>query len=139
MASVIATIGLLFALSAAAETNPPSVWDGVYTEEQAERGKLLYDAQCAACHGAKLVSDDEYAPDLSGYLFTSRWIGVSIDNRFQRIQRTMPQGRGGTLEDQQVLDIIAYIFLVNEIPAGESELLPGEHLAEMLIDAKPEQ
>src|ERR1700677_4631375 len=31
-----------------------SVWDGVYTAEQADRGKALYGKQCASCHGAGL-------------------------------------------------------------------------------------
>ncbi len=35
---VIAVIALLAA---------PSVWDGVYTEEQASRGQALYEKECA--------------------------------------------------------------------------------------------
>ena len=32
-----------------------SVWDGVYTEEQAKRGEELYRKECASCHGYTLV------------------------------------------------------------------------------------
>lgn len=28
-----------------------TVWDGVYTEEQAKRGAVLFDRECAGCHG----------------------------------------------------------------------------------------
>ena len=28
-----------------------TVWDGVYTEDQAERGRNAYLASCARCHG----------------------------------------------------------------------------------------
>lgn len=30
-----------------------SVWDGIYTEEQANRGKQVYADMCASCHDAK--------------------------------------------------------------------------------------
>src|SRR5438034_1798154 len=36
-----------------------SVWDGVYTQEQANRGKTAYAEQCASCHGAELRGGDE--------------------------------------------------------------------------------
>ena len=31
-----------------------SVWDGVYTSEQAQRGSTLYANSCASCHGSAL-------------------------------------------------------------------------------------
>ena len=42
----------------APQPEPPSdtrsVWDGVFTEEQAQRGEPLYRANCASCHGDTL-------------------------------------------------------------------------------------
>ena len=32
-----------------------SVWDGVYTQAQADRGKTAYNESCAACHGDQLT------------------------------------------------------------------------------------
>ena len=44
---------LTVALAAVAQTSR-SVWDGVYTQEQANRGKTAYAEQCATCHGADI-------------------------------------------------------------------------------------
>ena len=32
-----------------------SVWDGVYTKEQAHRGQTVYGQECAKCHGENLA------------------------------------------------------------------------------------
>ena len=44
-----------------------SVWDGLFTEEQAQRGEPLYRANCASCHGDTLKGSGE-TPPLSGGL-----------------------------------------------------------------------
>ena len=42
-----------------------TVWDGVYTEEQAKRGAEVYAEKCAMCHGDSL-GGVESAPALTG-------------------------------------------------------------------------
>src|SRR5262245_48325080 len=49
-ASCLALALALGIVSEAAET-ATSVWEGVYTKEQAARGKTRYFASCAVCHG----------------------------------------------------------------------------------------
>src|SRR4051794_24952218 len=44
-------VGLLGGSHAAAQA-ARSVWDGVYTEAQAQRGKTLYVQRCGTCHGS---------------------------------------------------------------------------------------
>lgn len=39
--------------------SPASVWDGAYTQDQAERGEALYRQQCATCHGDTLEGDGQ--------------------------------------------------------------------------------
>ena len=48
----VALFAALLAISLAAQTSR-SVWDGVYTAGQADRGRGFYTAQCAQCHGAE--------------------------------------------------------------------------------------
>src|SRR5260370_41907686 len=36
-----------------------SVWQGVYTKEQAARGKTRYFASCGVCHGAERQGDSD--------------------------------------------------------------------------------
>ena len=98
-----------------------SVWDGVYSEEQAGRGRTLYGKECASCHGSSL-SGGETAPPLTGSAFMANWSGLSVGELFERIRLSMPEGRPGTLSRQQNADILAYMLSVNEFPAGKAEL-----------------
>ena len=111
-----------------------SIFDGIFNADQVRRGRFAFNDHCAMCHGDDLISADGYAPDLIGSSFASRWIGESIEARRERIQTTMPLGSAGTLEDQMVLDMIAYILSANEYPQGDGELVPGEHLQHIVIE-----
>ena len=111
-----------------------SIFDGVFNADQVRRGRFAYNDHCAMCHGDDLISADGYSPDLIGTSFTARFIGNSVEERREVIQTTMPQGRAGTLEDQMVLDMIAYILSVNDYPEGDGELVPGEHLEDLIIE-----
>ena len=111
---------LTVALAAAAQTSR-SVWDGVYTQEQANRGKTAYAEQCAICHGAELGGGDE-TPALTGDKFLANWRNHSVDELFESVRVSMPADRPGTLSPQQNSDILAYILAANKFPAGGGEL-----------------
>jgi mono/diheme cytochrome c family protein len=98
-----------------------TVWDGVYSREQQQRGRALYNEKCSACHGTEL-GGGEMAPPLAGGAFQSNWDGLTAGDLAERIRISMPQGNEGTLGRQQVSDIIAAIFAVNEYPPGQMEL-----------------
>src|SRR5437870_641167 len=89
--------GVIFgvALAAAAQTTR-SVWDGVYTQAQANRGKAAYAERCASCHGAGLGGGEE-APALTGDKFLAKWRNRSVDELLESIRTTMPPGQPGTL------------------------------------------
>jgi mono/diheme cytochrome c family protein len=98
-----------------------SVWDGVYTEEQAKRGAPLYSEQCASCHGPELMGG-EMAPPLATGDFLAGWDGLTVGDLFERIRTSMPQNAPGSLSGQQNADILAFIFSANKFPAGSAEL-----------------
>ena len=116
-----------------------SVWDGVYTEEQAKRGEEMYRRECASCHGDTLVGGGGAAP-LAGGAFLSNWNGLTVGDLFDRIRKTMPQGSLGKLTKQQDADILAYLLSFNKFPAGKTELQKQvEFLREIRFEAtKPE-
>ena len=117
-----------------------TVWDRVFTEEQATRGQQSYYDECTACHLENLVGDG-YAAALVGEDFSIRWNGLSVADLFTKIAQTMPQGDPGpgSLSPQVYIDIVAYLLKMNGIPAGDSELSPdAEELKEVLITDKPE-
>jgi len=98
-----------------------SVWDGVYTEAQAKRGDAVYRQNCASCHGVALEGIETAGP-LTGGRFTSNWNGVTVGDLLERVRVSMPHDRPGTLSRQQTADVLAYVFSVNQFPAGKTEL-----------------
>lgn len=99
----------------------PSVWDGVYTEEQAKRGGSLYSERCAKCHGPDLEGG-EMAPGLASAEFKWNWSGLSVNDLFDRVRVSMPQDSPGSLSRQQIADILAFVFSKDGFPAGKTEL-----------------
>jgi mono/diheme cytochrome c family protein len=99
-----------------------TVWDGVYTEEQATRGEALYGEHCGKCHGATLQGNGEGALPLTGATFKSTWNGVAMGAMFDRVRLSMPQDKPATMTRQQVADLLAFILRANKFPAGTSEL-----------------
>src|SRR5215472_825825 len=98
-----------------------SVWDGVYTEDQAKRGAAVYAKECASCHGADL-NGGESAPALVGGTFLSNWNTLTVGDLFERIRESMPQDNPGRLSRQQDADVLAFMLQTNEFPHGKAEL-----------------
>ncbi len=122
---------------AAAESR--SVWDGVYTEEQAKRGEGLYQRECKGCHGVALAGG-ESSPPLTGGAFLSNWNGLTLGDLFERIRKTMPQNAAGKLSRAQNADVLAFLLSANKFPVGKTELSrQTEFLKEIRFEAvKPE-
>ena len=98
-----------------------SVWDGIYTKEQAKRGEQLYSQRCASCHGSDLTGG-ETAPGLADGQFRSNWDGISVGDLFERIRISMPQDGPASLTRQQYADVVAFLFFKSDFPAGKTEL-----------------
>ena len=113
-----------------------TVWDGVYTEEQAERGAGQYTESCAGCHAPDLRGNTT-SPSLVGMSFTFLWGERTLGELFGEIQELMPTGRPNSLPAQTYRDILAFILSANSYPSGEQEL-ESDGLDQILISAKPE-
>ena len=98
-----------------------SVWDGVYSEAQAQRGETAYRQWCVNCHGPELEGAD-MTPPLTGGTFTANWNDLSLGDLFERIRATMPLDKPGTLSRQQNADLVAFLLKANQWPAGTTEL-----------------
>ncbi len=118
----VLTAGVLLCVFPAwAAADPLTTWDGVYQEDQAERGAVLYSGMCARCHGPQLGGIDA-APALTGGTFAANWSGVSLADMLERIRVSMPQNNPGVLSRQQVADLLAFLLDANGFPAGKREL-----------------
>jgi mono/diheme cytochrome c family protein len=113
-------------LAAQAQTKQ-SVWDGVYTDGQADRGRAQYAQRCAMCHGPVLEGNGE-APPLTGE-FIPDWAGMSLADLHDKIRITMPLNAPGTLTPAAASDVLAYILKADGFPAGSREL--GSDLASL--------
>ena len=117
-----------------------TVWDGVYSEEQAKRGEKAYAEACSECHGQDLAGDG-FAPALAGADFGNSWNSLSLGDLFDRIRISMPPANPNAVSNAQKADIVAYILKSNKIPAGTTDLpAQAESLkAIQYLTAKPAQ
>jgi mono/diheme cytochrome c family protein len=129
---LLTTVVLALAPQASAaqadQTGPTkSVRDGVYTEEQADRGAKVNEEACAACH-----MQDWFTENL-----LLSWAGATVDMLYDLLRTTMPQDRPDGLSPQQYADILAYIFQLNGLPPGEEELQASkQELRKILIEQR---
>lgn len=101
------------ALERPSKADEPNTTDGIYTEEQAERGHAAFREICSECH----VVADWTAP-----AFLDRWEEASVFRLWYWIYERMPHGKPGTLTRQQVTDALTYILQLNGLPPGDGEL-----------------
>jgi mono/diheme cytochrome c family protein len=124
-----AVIGIL--MCAAAQEKPRSVWDGVYTEEQARRGETVYGRECASCHLSE-DSGGELATPLAGPAFLANWDGLTLGDLFERIRTTMPPNHPQRVTRQQNADVLGHILKINGYPAGRQELEPKTEVLKLI-------
>lgn len=128
---VVATLG------GSAAQERATVWDGVYTEAQAERGRAAYAQSCASCHADDLRGRST-APSLVEESFAFLWDDMSLGDLFESTRTRMPSDRPGSLSGQTYADILAFISKKNGYPPGIQEL--GDDVAALKgirITAKP--
>ena len=119
-----------------------SVWSGVYTAAQGQRGEELHAAACVMCHGPRLNGAGQPemppSPAIAHATFLRKWSGQSVAALFVIVRHTMPPDAPGTLTDQQSIDAIAHMLAVSGMPAGDKELPPDpKALATIVIEAQP--
>ena len=123
--------------AAAQDAASKSTSAGVFTEEQARRGGVAYNANCANCHGPELRSIDREIPNLSDKSFKFSWVGKTIAEKFELVRTTMPPKEERSLDDQVYLDIVAYILRFNKIPSGNQSLKPDLRILTQIVISAP--
>jgi len=95
--------------------------DGVYSADQAAKGKDLYSQNCSACHLDDMSGSGE-APPLAGEGFTDSWDGHTVNELDQTVLNTMPLDNPGSLDPNDALAIVTYILQKNNMPPGKEPL-----------------
>ncbi len=86
---------------------------GVYTAEQAVKGKEVFHGACLGCHTTA---------SHTGAAFALRWFGKPLGELYDYVSQLMPKSGPGTLTEDEYVWVIAYILKLNGMPAGSTEL-----------------
>jgi len=116
-------VGAAGADSLGAQQPPdPRAHTGAYSSAQASRGRAVYGAHCASCHGSRLEGTN--APALTGPTFIKSWSAYALtaDELYFITRTTMPKGTPGRLARQDYLDVLAYVLQQNGYLEGGGEL-----------------
>jgi alcohol dehydrogenase (cytochrome c) len=110
----------------------------LFTEAQAQRGKTLYAAKCAACHGRNLEGVPSTA--LAGPRFTDKWGRGrhSVDDLYFVIRTQMPYGEAGSMTNQQYIDVVAFILQTNGYRPGKTALTTDSATLKKFVIAPPD-
>jgi len=96
-----------------------STTSGVYTDEQATRGRDTYQMQCKSCHTPA---------SHTGATFASWWDRKPLSELFEFVTTRMPKNEPGSLQPDEYADVIAYLLKLNDMPSGSDEL-PADSVA----------
>jgi len=105
--------------------------DRVYTDAQAQRGKAIYDGQCAPCHGADAAGG--LGPPLAGADFLRAWDKRPLIDLADKIEKTMPATNPGALARPQATDLVAHLLKSSAFPAGSAELSGDAMLKQITV------
>ena len=92
---------------------------GVYSAEQANRGRDTYAMQCKSCHTPA---------SHTGVTFAQWWDRKPLSELYQFILTRMPKNEPGSLQPDEYVDVMAYLLKLNDLPSGDAPL-PADSLA----------
>lgn len=114
-----------------------TIWDAVFSEQQATRGRQIYKQSCANCHKEDLLGETP-APALVGQDFLIRFNGSTVDDLVQAVRASMPQEAPNSLTPAAYVDLIGYLLKENGSPAGTEELpADREKLRQIIVTMRP--
>ena len=112
---------MVAAAAASVGAQPPDAPVSVFTAEQAERGRTLYQEICVECHLSTLAGASE-APPLRGLSFLDAWRAGAVVDLADTIRVTMPPEDRNSLGPQQTYDLVAFLLRANGAVTGDEPL-----------------
>ena len=122
VALMVIAMGTAFGRAGAQSSGPAaprSTSSGVYSDEQATRGRDVYAMQCKSCHTPA---------SHTGVIFAQWWDRKPLSELYQYILTRMPKNEPGSLQPGEYAELVAYLLKMNEMPSGSQEL-PADSVA----------
>src|SRR5437762_14028953 len=82
---------------------------GVYTMDQATRGRTVFLGMCRDCHTPEEQSGDKFA---------KRWLGRALGDMYEYLITEMPKNDPGSLSPDEYADVMAYMLRIDAMPVG---------------------
>lgn len=128
-AAAVATVCALSVLVASAQTEPRTVRDGVFSAAQVQRGQRIFRTICVNCH------EIEEFTGPGAYL--EEHDGKPLWDTFDFIWSNMPDDDPSSLEPAEYAAVLAYLFSVYGLPAGEADLPIDRKVLELITITRP--
>jgi S-disulfanyl-L-cysteine oxidoreductase SoxD len=94
--------------------------DGWYTPDQAAHGHVTFNSFCAECHRPDLRG--AMGPALVGDAFLQTWANRPLGDLFTFVHTKMPANNPGSVPEDKLWIITAYILQKNGFPSGNTPL-----------------
>jgi mono/diheme cytochrome c family protein len=108
--------------------------DGWYTADQAAHGHITFNSYCAECHRPDLKG--ALGPALVGDAFLNTWINKPLGSLFEFEHTKMPANNPGSVPDEKMWNITAYILQKNGLPVGSTPL-SAQEVGRTLVKPQP--
>jgi S-disulfanyl-L-cysteine oxidoreductase SoxD len=117
--TALAAIGVSLSVAARAADS-----DGWYTPDQAAHGHVTFNSYCAECHRPDLKG--ALGPALVGDAFLKTWGDRSLSDLYNFEHSKMPENNPGSVPEDKLWNITAYILQKNGFAAGAAPLSAQE-------------
>jgi S-disulfanyl-L-cysteine oxidoreductase SoxD len=94
--------------------------DGWYTPDQAAHGHIVFNSYCAECHRPDLTG--AMGPALIGNAFLATWVNKPLSDLYQFEHTKMPANNPGSVPEDKLWTITAYLLQKNGFAAGSTPL-----------------
>jgi quinoprotein glucose dehydrogenase len=114
----------------------PTVWSGVYSKAEAQRGREVYKQLCSRCHGTDLKGGLT-APALVGDRFFDRWHDLRLGDVVAYIQAAMPREHQFYVSADSARAIVGLMLEESGVPAGQEDISTDASVQHAILITRP--
>jgi len=114
----------------------PTVWSGVYSKAEADRGKEAYRQLCSRCHGTDLKGGLT-APGLVGAKFFDRWHDLRLGDIVAYIQAAMPREHEFYVPADSARAIVGLMLEESGVPPGQDNMSTDTNVQHTILITRP--